>query len=110
MGNADPRQCSVKAVQSVKAGQNPRQGRAMRGTSAAPPCIRSDNQPTMNTTQHLQHLDKQHLWHPFTPMKTWMESDRLVITHARGMHLFDSEGRAYLDGVSSLWCNVHGHQ
>ena len=63
-----------------------------------------------HTTDDLRRLDKQHLWHPFTPMKLWLEADPLVITEARGMHLIDSDGRAYLDGVSSLWCNVHGHQ
>jgi len=63
-----------------------------------------------HTTQQLIALDKQHLWHPFTPMKLWLESEPLVITAAEGMHLIDSEGRRYLDGVSSLWCNVHGHR
>lgn len=43
-------------------------------------------------------------------MKQWLVDDPLVITDARGMHLIDSEGRRYLDGVSSLWCNVHGHR
>jgi adenosylmethionine-8-amino-7-oxononanoate aminotransferase len=62
------------------------------------------------TTQDLQHLDKQHLWHPFTPMKLWLQSDPLVITAADGMHLIDTDGNRYLDGVSSLWCNVHGHR
>ena len=62
------------------------------------------------TTDDLRRLDKQHVWHPFTPMKLWLESDPLVITAAEGMHLIDSDGNRYLDGVSSLWCNVHGHR
>ena len=61
-------------------------------------------------TEELRHLDRQHLWHPFTPMKLWLASDPLVITAADGMHLIDSDGNRYLDGVSSLWCNVHGHR
>lgn len=61
-------------------------------------------------TQQLQQLDKQHIWHPFTPMKLWNDSDPLVITDADGMYLIDSDGKRYLDGVSSLWCNVHGHR
>ena len=60
-------------------------------------------------TTELRRLDKQFLWHPFTPMKLWLESDPLVIVAAEGMHLIDSDGNRYLDGVSSLWCNVHGH-
>src|SRR4051794_2351200 len=55
-------------------------------------------------------LDKQNIWHPFTPMKLWGESDLLVIVAAEGMHLIDSDGNRYLDAVSSLWCNVHGHR
>jgi len=62
------------------------------------------------TTQELQQLDKAHIWHPFAPMSLWLESDPLVITAAEGFHLIDSDGRRYLDGVSSLWCNVHGHR
>ena len=62
------------------------------------------------TTEQLRALDKQHVWHPFTPMSLWLESDPLVITAAEGLHLIDSDGNRYLDGVSSLWCNVHGHR
>ena len=62
------------------------------------------------STQQLRELDRRHLWHPFTPMKLWLESDPLVIVGADGMHLIDSDGNRYLDGVSSLWCNVHGHR
>src|SRR5688572_8647143 len=65
---------------------------------------------TTYTTDQLRALDKQHVWHPFTPMKLWLDDDPLVITAAEGMHLIDSDGNRYLDGVSSLWCNVHGHR
>ncbi|MEJ7717974.1 MAG: adenosylmethionine--8-amino-7-oxononanoate transaminase [Thermoleophilaceae bacterium] len=50
------------------------------------------------------------LWHPFTQQQGWEEEEPLVIERAEGRHLFDDRGRAYLDGVSSLWCNVHGHR
>src|SRR5258706_5198234 len=62
------------------------------------------------STETLRHLDKAHLWHPFTPMSLWLDSDTLIITAADGMYLIDSDGKKYLDGVSSLWCNVHGHR
>src|SRR4051812_46470346 len=58
----------------------------------------------------LRALDHTHVWHPFTPMKQWLAGDPLVITAAEGMYLIDSDGNRYLDGVSSLWCNVHGHR
>jgi adenosylmethionine-8-amino-7-oxononanoate aminotransferase len=65
---------------------------------------------THRTTRNLRDLDKRHVWHPFTHMKLWVDEEPLVITAADGMHLIDSDGNRYLDGVSSLWCNVHGHR
>ncbi len=62
------------------------------------------------TTAELIALDKRHLWHPFTPMRLWLDGAPLVIAAAEGNELIDTEGRRYLDGVSSLWCNVHGHR
>jgi adenosylmethionine---8-amino-7-oxononanoate aminotransferase len=55
-------------------------------------------------------LDHSHLWHPFTQQRDWVEEEPLMIESAEGCELTDSEGRSYLDGVSSLWCNVHGHR
>ena len=59
--------------------------------------------------EQIKDWDRRHLWHPFTQMAEWMEEDPLVITQAEGCTLIDSDGRRYLDGVSSLWTNVHGH-
>src|SRR5438067_2080103 len=73
----------------------------------APPAAASPARPG---TAELRRLDHQHIWHPFTPMKLWLDSEPLVIVAAEGMHLIDSEGNRYLDGASSLWCNVHGHR
>ena len=55
-------------------------------------------------------LDRDHLWHPFTQQQGWVEEEPLMIERAEGSQLIDSEGRRYIDGVSSLWCNVHGHR
>lgn len=54
--------------------------------------------------------DHRHLWHPFTQMADWMGEDPLIVAAAEGCTLIDVHGRRYLDGVSSLWCNVHGHR
>ncbi|HWP65706.1 MAG TPA: adenosylmethionine--8-amino-7-oxononanoate transaminase [Candidatus Limnocylindria bacterium] len=54
--------------------------------------------------------DRQHLWHPFTQMADWMQEEPLVVAAAEGCTLIGTDGRRYLDGVSSLWCNVHGHR
>ena len=64
---------------------------------------------TPDTTTLLQ-WDRQYVWHPFTPMQAWMEkTDPPIIVRGEGEFLFDTQGRKYIDGVSSLWCNVHGH-
>lgn len=61
-------------------------------------------------TKSLAEKDKRHIWHPFTQMRDWSHEDILIIERAEGVYLQDTEGRKYLDGVSSLWCNVHGHR
>jgi adenosylmethionine-8-amino-7-oxononanoate aminotransferase len=54
-------------------------------------------------------LDHDHLWHPFTQQQGWSEEAPLLIERGEGSDLIDVEGRRYIDGTSSLWCNVHGH-
>ena len=66
--------------------------------------------PQKNRTLELQAWDKQYIWHPFTQMKDWLADETLVIDRAAGNYLIDTDGRRYLDGVSSLWVNVHGHR
>src|ERR1051325_709755 len=61
-------------------------------------------------TSELQDLDRRDVGPRFTPMNLCLEDDPLVIVAAEGMHLIDSDGNRYLDGVSSLWCNAHGHR
>lgn len=57
----------------------------------------------------LEEADRRHLWKPFTQMAGHMEGRPLVMQDARGNWLRDIRGREFLDGVSSLWVNVHGH-
>jgi adenosylmethionine-8-amino-7-oxononanoate aminotransferase len=55
-------------------------------------------------------LDHDHLWHPFTQQQGWVEEEPLLIERAEGSYVVDNAGRRYIDGTSSLWCNVHGHR
>ena len=59
------------------------------------------------TIEELKIWDRQIVWHPFTQMA---EYEPLILERAEGCVLYDIDGRQYLDGVSSLWCNVHGHR
>ncbi len=61
-------------------------------------------------TAALADADRRHLWHPFTQQRGWAREQPLLIERAAGTTLYDTDGNAYIDGVSSLWCNVHGHR
>lgn len=61
------------------------------------------------TREQLELWDREHVWHPFTPMQTYAAEKPLIIERGHGCFLVDVDGREYIDGVSSLWCNVHGH-
>ena len=58
----------------------------------------------------LEEWDKQYIWHPFTQMKDWLEERPVIIAEGRDCFLKDIYGNWYLDGVSSLWVNIHGHR
>ncbi|TXH41685.1 MAG: adenosylmethionine--8-amino-7-oxononanoate transaminase [Actinobacteria bacterium] len=60
-------------------------------------------------TDALLDADRHHVWHPFTQHAWWPEDNPLVITRADGVRLYDDAGKEYIDGFSSLWVTVHGH-
>lgn len=65
----------------------------------------------MNKEQKLEELDRKYIWHPFTQMQEFkqMEPEPLIIEKGEGSYLIDKDGNRYLDGISSLWVTVHGH-
>jgi adenosylmethionine-8-amino-7-oxononanoate aminotransferase len=67
-------------------------------------------EPRLERHRRLWSSDHAHLWHPFTQMQDWLAEEPLIVDRAEGVHLVDTLGNRYLDGVSSLWCNVHGHR
>ena len=58
----------------------------------------------------LAKLDHRYVWHPFTQMHDWLQREPIVITSGHGAVLCDVGGTEYLDGNSSIWTNLHGHQ
>ncbi len=72
--------------------------------------MRDRQAPRGSLSTAVGELDQRHLWHPFTQQRDWCREEPLVIEGAEGAELVDSEGNRYIDGVSSLWCNVHGHR
>lgn len=58
----------------------------------------------------LEDKDKQYIWHPFTQMKEWLNETPLIIERGNGSYIVDTQNRKYIDGVSSIWVNLHGHR
>ena len=67
----------------------------------------------MTDSQKLIDMDNKYVWHPFTQMQRWLadsdDSGRMIVG-GEGFELIDSGGRRFIDGFSSLWCNLHGHR
>lgn len=61
----------------------------------------------MPSSDALQALDRQHIWHPFTQHQT--QPDAIVIERGQGSELIAPDGQRYLDLISSWWVNLHGH-
>jgi lysine--8-amino-7-oxononanoate aminotransferase len=64
---------------------------------------------TSPTYEELLEKNRRYLWNPFTQMKGFLADEPLIIERAEGVRLYDVRGNEYLDGNSSLWLNVHGH-
>lgn len=58
---------------------------------------------------NLVEKDLKYIWHPCSQMKDYETLKPIIIDHAKGMYLYDKEGKAYMDIVSSWWCNLLGH-
>ena len=71
--------------------------------------IRSRPARLRNRQKRLSRLDRGRIWHPFTQMADWEKQEPLMIESGDGVYLTDTQGKRYLDGVSSLWVNLHGH-
>jgi adenosylmethionine---8-amino-7-oxononanoate aminotransferase len=82
----------------------------MTGNISAGRDAPAEKAPRTAQTADLIARDAACLWHPFTQQSLWIEDDPLVVDRAEGMYFWDTDGNRYLDGVSSLWVNVHGHR
>lgn len=57
--------------------------------------------------QNLSQRDRRHIWHPLTQHKT--HPGLLGISRASGIYLYDENGKAYIDAISSWYTAVYGH-
>jgi len=49
------------------------------------------------------------VWHPCTQMQHHETVPLVPVSHGRGAWLYDTDGRRYLDAISSWWVNLFGH-
>jgi adenosylmethionine-8-amino-7-oxononanoate aminotransferase len=61
----------------------------------------------MSATASWCALDAAHVWHPYTQHAT--APAPVPIAGARGAYLYDADGRAIFDAISSWWVTLHGH-
>ncbi|MDP6625871.1 MAG: dethiobiotin synthase, partial [Nitrospinota bacterium] len=70
----------------------------------------NESYPLQNFAEDLEQADKKYVWHPFTQMQDWIKEKPVIIERGDGSYLIDIHGKKYIDGVSSLWTNIHGHK
>lgn len=63
----------------------------------------------MSKYRELKEISDKNLWYPFAQMQEFVKDELLVIESGDGVYLQDIDGNRYIDGVSSIWTNVHGH-
>ncbi len=52
---------------------------------------------------------KHYIWHPCTQMKDHEDFPLVMAQRAEGIWIYDQKGKAYMDIISSWWCNLLGH-
>src|SRR6202049_4041494 len=63
----------------------------------------------MTPLSNLAVRDVETLIHPYTNLATLRESGPLVIERGKGIFVYDSNGKAYIEGMSGLWCTALGY-
>ena len=63
----------------------------------------------MDKNTAIMQRDLEVIWHPCTQMKDHETLPLIPIKSGKGVYLYDFEGNAYIDAVSSWWVNLFGH-
>lgn len=53
--------------------------------------------------------DLKYVWHPCSQMKDYEELEPIIIKSGKGVYIYDTDGKKYIDIISSWWCNLLGH-
>ena len=63
----------------------------------------------MPPLSNLATRDVETLVHPYTNLATFRETGPLVIERGQGVYVYDSDGKAYIEGMAGLWCTALGY-
>jgi 4-aminobutyrate--pyruvate transaminase len=63
----------------------------------------------MNVLTNLAVRDVETLVHPYTNLATFRDTGPLVIERAKGVYVYDTEGKDYIEGMAGLWCTALGY-
>ncbi len=59
--------------------------------------------------ESIEAKDLQHLLHPTTNLKQHQENGPRVHARAKGVYIWDNQGKQYLEGMAGLWCTALGY-
>src|SRR5258705_6874042 len=74
--------------------------------------LRWSTHPTEAQSMPLSNLavrDIETLAHPYTNLATMRESGPLVLERGQGVFVYDSDGKAYIEGMAGLWGTALGY-
>jgi len=63
----------------------------------------------MAKLSNLAHRDIETVLHPYANLATIRDTGPLVMEEARGIHIYDSAGKEYIEGLAGLWCTSLGY-
>lgn len=64
---------------------------------------------TPKTLTNLQVRDIETMIHPYTNLVAVREQGPVIMDHGKGIYVYDSQGKEYIEGMAGLWCNSLGH-
>jgi len=63
----------------------------------------------MNVLTNLATRDVETVLHPYTNLATYRQTGPLVIERAKGVYVYDTDGKEYIEGMAGLWCTALGY-
>jgi 4-aminobutyrate--pyruvate transaminase len=63
----------------------------------------------MPPLSNLATRDVEMLVHPYTNLASFRDSGPLIIERGQGVYVYDTDGKAYIEGMAGLWCTALGY-